>query len=153
MNNWEIVREANEKMESSDPSRAAQYFTEDFAYEGTLVRPMDKEKFIEMAVALKKAFPDLSFNLKLVQEIPPDRVRATLAPVGTHTGIFAIPGLPPVAATGKTIAQPRQLVEYTLRGGQICQARMEHASEGGLKGLLEVLGLEPPDETMGTLFP
>ena len=135
-------------LESEDPRGAAPYFSEDFVWQGNFPRPLDKPRYLQLMIALKKGFPDYTLNVKCCRESENEICRATMEPVGTHSGTFAIPGLPPIKATGMVVALPRQAMEFTLRGAQICRINLEHASGGGIMGLLESLGVDLTEEML-----
>ena len=148
LTNGELVHAAMAALESDDPKCAAPYFTEDFVWQGNFPRPLDKQRFMQLMIALKKGFPDYALSVKCCQDSGNPVVRAVMEPVGTHSGTFALPGLPPIKATGVVVALPRQAMEFTLRGSQINKIKLEHASGGGVMGLLEILGVELTEEML-----
>jgi len=115
----EFVRAAMAALESDDPQCAAPYFTEDFVWQGNFPRPLDKQRCLQLMIALQKGFPDYTLNVKCCQETEAGICRATMEPVGTHSGTFAVPGLPPFKPTGISVALPRQAMEFTLRRSPI----------------------------------
>jgi hypothetical protein len=139
-------------LEADDSKGAAGYLTEDFMWEGTFPRFLDKPKFMQLMMGLKRAFPDYSLNVKPCREISSQEILLTMDPVGTHSGTFEIPGLPPVKATGSTVALPRQIMEVKFRGEKISRIRVEHASGGGIQGLLEGMGIELDETSLQNLF-
>jgi predicted ester cyclase len=97
-------------------------------------QPLSKDAFIGLSKAIRTAIPDWDFHLRDFRE-EGDTVYATDAITGTHTAtLAAIPGVPLVAATGKSIKLTESQQIYTFRGDLI--SRFEVQAPGG--GLAEV---------------
>ncbi len=143
MSKFEIIRKAYQALEEGEFAAADQYFTDDFTYWGTVEKPYNKRKYFELMTSLKQGFPDYSLNLRFLAA-EGDMVKTIFDAVGTHTGVFQIPGITPIQPTGKVVALPRHMMTFTLKGEKIREARIEDVSGGGLRGLLEFLDVSLP---------
>ena len=63
---------------------------------------------------------------------------------GTHTGTFALPGQPPVPATGKSVDIPWHYFFYRVRGNRLVEIRPEPVPGGAPPGILEQIGTSLP---------
>ncbi|HZP93640.1 MAG TPA: hypothetical protein VFB20_12275, partial [Burkholderiales bacterium] len=63
---------------------------------------------------------------------------------GTHTGVFALPGLDPVAPTGRSVRIPEQYFFYKVAGGKLIEIRPDPVPGGAPRGILEQIGVELP---------
>ncbi len=150
MTDAEIIVAAVQALEAGNLELAGDYFTEDFCWEGSLPTPLCREHFFALMSAVKKGFPDYSLGLKVVNV--EGRIRATLDPWGTHTGVFQLPGISSIPPTGQIVALPREVLEFTLERDKIRRISLESASGGALADLLEQLGVEVTEELLGQLF-
>ena len=152
MTHTQIVQAAFQALESDDALNMAPYLADDFAWHGNLPHDLSKGDFLNLAATAKRAFPDLTFGLKIVKELSRDVIKTTMEPVGTHTGVLLLPGITPVEPTGIVIALPRQVLLFTLRDDKISRLELEVASGGGLEDLLAHLGVEVSEEWLSNLF-
>ncbi|HLY32749.1 MAG TPA: hypothetical protein VKQ36_17125, partial [Ktedonobacterales bacterium] len=84
--------------------------------------------------ALLTAIPDWNLNAHDFRE-EGDKVYVTDGITGTHTGVLAaVPGVPPVPPTGKSIHLTPSAEVYTIRGNQV--SRLEITSPAG--GVVEI---------------
>ena len=70
-----------------------------------------------------------------------DRVTIGWRQGGTHTGTFVLPGMSPIAATGKSVKIPEQRFFYTLNAGLISEIRPDPIPGGAPDGILQQLGV------------
>jgi len=147
-----IVEIAMQALESDDPQKATDYFTEDFKWFGTFPHPLDKQRFFQMIMTIKKAFPDYTFNVKRCEEFQNGVCRATMEPLATHLGVLALPGLSPIQPTGISVALERHVMQFTLVAGKISKIKIEQPSGGGIRGLLQALGIEITEEMIDRMF-
>jgi hypothetical protein len=142
MTNSEVAIAATAAFENGEQARAESYLAEDFIYQGTFAKSLDRTKYLALMRALKKGFPDFRLNLKIISEDSAGRITATMDPTGTHLGVFDPPGIRPVQPTGQLVALPRHRWYFSFAGGKISQIELEDASQGGLIGLLEQIGVD-----------
>ncbi len=151
MTNREIIQTMIQALESEDPTSAGKYLTDDFYWRGNIPKALDKTNFLLLMTALKTGFPDYTLGVSICRE-KGEVIHATMDPVGTHQGVFTLPGLVPVKPTGITVALPRQSLQLTLQGSKIAEIKLEHASGGGIQGLLESIGVDISDELLDNLL-
>jgi hypothetical protein len=120
----------------------AETITVDLAFV-TPSRRLTRDEFLQMLRALYTGFPDWHYD-----HSPPEERDGAVAvrwqQGGTHTGIFAMPGMAPVPATGKTVRIPAQYFLYVVREGKIAEIRPEAIPGGAPGGILEQIGLTAP---------
>ena len=109
----------------------------------TATAQLTKERFLQMLRALYAGFPDWHY-----EHDPPQWRDGTVTvrwrQRGTHTGGFALPGLSPIAPTGKSVQIPEQHFFYTVRGDKIVAIRPEAIPGGAPAGILQQIGVESP---------
>jgi len=106
-------------------------------------RDLNKGQFLTMLRAMYAAFPDWRYEQEDATrhgEVLAIRWRQG----GTHTGTFALPGLTPVPATGKTVQIPWHYFFYRVRGNHIVEIRPEPVRGGAPWGIFEQLGVSLP---------
>jgi len=62
----------------------------------------------------------------------------------THTGVLALPGLPPIPATGKKVALPEEVQTYTVKNGKMASLTTDGNPQAGIPGMLAQLGVPLP---------
>jgi predicted ester cyclase len=106
-------------------------------------RTLSKPEFLKMLNALYTGFPDWSYDhdpIELQGEVYAVKWRQG----GTHKGVFAMPGLAPVAPTGRTVKIPEHYFFYKVAGDKIVMIRPEVVPGGAPRGILEQIGVELP---------
>ena len=63
---------------------------------------------------------------------------------GTHAGVFAMPGLDPIAPTGRKVQIPEHYFFYRVAGERIVMIRPEVVAGGAPRGILEQIGVPLP---------
>ncbi|RJP77620.1 MAG: hypothetical protein C4524_07815 [Candidatus Zixiibacteriota bacterium] len=139
----DLVKAFIAALESDDPHRAGEYLSDDFTFQGPIPGPLNKAEFLDYFSALKKGLPDFAFNLDTIRE-EEGILFGVLHRTGTHTGELALPGIVPILPTGMSVALPNEPIHFHFCGNQICELEIDHASGGGLEGILEQLGAEMP---------
>jgi predicted ester cyclase len=131
-------------LEAKDVGAAADLVSDDLEF-ATPVEPLDKETFMRFMSGLFEGFPDWRFDHGPIDEkgeIASTRLRMT----GTHTGTLdlPLPGLKPVAPTGKKVVLPEQRFDYTVRDEKIVRIEAEPLPHAGIIGTLEQIGVRLP---------
>jgi predicted ester cyclase len=140
MSNTDIVKAGIAAFSSGDSATLSTLLTDDFTLAGPVPQPIGKSAFLGLARALVTAFPDWSFNASGFRE-EGDKVYLLNHITGTHTGtLAAIPGVPPVPATGKHVAVAEEQAEYTVRGGQVSHIEITPRPGGGVPALYAQVG-------------
>jgi ketosteroid isomerase-like protein len=140
MSNTDIVKAGMAAWCSGDWATLSALAADDFTLIGVTPQPLDKNAFIGLGHALVSAFPDWNFNADNFSENG-DQVSLKTRITGTHTGtLAAIPGVPPVPATGKHVETGQEIQTYTLRDGKISQLNIQIEPGGGVAGMYAQVG-------------
>jgi predicted ester cyclase len=138
MGNIDTVKAGQAAWCASDWDALAALLTDDFVFSGPVPQPLNKEAFLGLAKALLTAIPDWDFHAHDFRE-EGDKVYLTDGVTGTHTGTLAvIPGVPPVAATGKSIKLSEGHQTYTFRGNLV--SNFEVQTSGGVPEIYAQVG-------------
>jgi hypothetical protein len=129
-------------LETHDVARIAGTVADDLAFV-TPARTLDKGQFLAMLRALYAGFPDWHYDHD-EPERRGDVIAIKWRQGGTHTGIFAWPGLAPVPPTGRAVAIPEHFFFYRVRDGLLVEIRPEPVLGGAPRGILEQIGVEAP---------
>jgi hypothetical protein len=116
----------------------ASYLTDDFAYSGGTAGTLDKQGYLAVQQAFFAAAPDYHGTLANVRD-EGDTGYGTVTASGTQTQPLALPGLPPISATGKPFAVTFETT-VTWRGDQISSMSLQQVGPG----LLDQLGIQLP---------
>ena len=111
--------------------------TQDFVFSGATPRPVGTQGYIDGQKAWFAGAPDFHIAFENLRE-DGAAVKADVRITGTHTQALALPGMPPIPATGKSFATKDRIV-CALRGDQIATL----TAEPGTPGLMEQLGIQP----------
>ena len=106
-------------------------------------KTLGKEEFLAMLRALYAGFPDWNYDND-APEIRDGIIAIRWRQGGTHTGDFALPGMPTIPPTGKKVTIPEHFFFYKSDGEKIIEIRPEDVPGGAPRGILEQLGVEAP---------
>jgi predicted ester cyclase len=138
MSNIDTVKAGQAAWCASNWDALAASLTDDFVFSGPVPQPLNKEAFLGLAKALLTAIPDWDFHARDFRE-EGDKVYLTDEITGTHTGTLAVvPGVPPVAATGKSIKLSEGHQTYTFRGNLV--SNFEVQTSGGVPEIYAQVG-------------
>jgi predicted ester cyclase len=143
MSNTELVQTGMKAWEANNAEALSPLVADDFVLKGPMPQPLGKSEFIGFMHILLAAFPDFAFNVSRFEENV-DTVVAYSHITGTHTGTLALPGLPPIAATGKKIALPEEVQTYTIKNGKLQSLVTDARPDAGVAGMLAQLGVLLP---------
>jgi len=143
MNNTEIVQTGLKAWESNDVHTLNELVADDFSLSGPVPQPVGKQEFLALMQILHTAMPDFAFNISSFEERG-ETVIARSHITGTHTGVLALPGMPPIAPTGKKVALPEEVQTYTLKNGKLHTLVTDARPDAGIPGMLAQLGVVPP---------
>ena len=138
----EIFSCYSDAVESHDLDVIADLLHDEFRFEGAGLEGLDKSGFLDVMQAELVAFPDLSENPTDVSE-KGNRVSFVAHLTGTHKGLLALPGHPPVEATGRTIQLPPQPAWIEIQNSKIFRYHVDPVAGGGVPGFLAQLGVAP----------
>lgn len=142
----QVAEQFQQSVERGDWETCNRLIAHDFTFSGPTPRPLDRRACISMHKALWAGFPDIKFHFRLISEMG-NTVKATVQITGTHTGNLIPPmqgkfvSIPP---TGKKISLPREQIEYTVRGNQLINVKVNASPEASWPGIFKQLGVENP---------
>jgi hypothetical protein len=130
---------------SKDLDSAASYMSEDFQFSGPVPEPVDKKQWLALMKVLNTAFPDMNYNTRILG-VEGNVVRVTNQLTGTHTNDLDLSamGLGVIPATGKSISNPEERGETTVKDNKVTSVHINAVEGGGLMGILKQLGVAPP---------
>src|SRR5579872_975070 len=143
MSNIELVQTGMRAWEANDADTLSSLVAEDFVMTGPTPQPLDKAAFIGFMHILLAAFPDFAFNVSSFEENG-DTVIAYSHITGTHSGTLALPGFPPIPATGQKVALPQEVQAYTVKNGKLQSLNTDARPDAGIPGILSQLGVSLP---------
>jgi len=137
-----VLRSYIEGLKAHDVDRVAETVSDDLAFVSAH-RTLSKPEFLRMLTALYTGFPDWSYDHDPV-EVHADRYAVKWRQSGTHTGVFAMPGMAPVGPTGRKVIIPEHYFYYRVVGDKIVMIQPEVVPGGAPRGILEQIGVELP---------
>lgn len=143
MSNVDIVKKGLHAWEKNDEATLSPLVAGTFQLSGPLPQPLGKQEFLGLMHILHVAMPDFAFNVSSFEE-QGNTVIARSHITGTHTGVLALPGMPPLPATGKKVSLPEEVQTYTLKDGVIQQLITDARPDAGIPGMLAQLGVPLP---------
>ena len=147
MSQAQHVQMLSQAFESQQWDVVESHLTDDFTFVGGAPMPLNKAQFLGTMKGTLAGVPDFSFNATEFKEHSESHVEMVSQITGTHTATLqnVIPGVPPLAATGKAVALPQERIHFTLQGQQVSQIRVEQVEGGGIPGLFSQLGVKLPN--------
>ena len=143
MSNVDIVKKGMKAWESVDEATLSTLIADDFQMTGPVPQPVSKQEFIGLMHVIHAGMPDFAFNVSSYEE-DGDTVIARSRITATHTGTLALPGMPPIPATGKSVSLPEEIQTYTLKDGKVHLLTTDGKPDAGIPGMLMQLGVLPP---------
>jgi predicted ester cyclase len=140
MSNTDIVKAGLKAWEAADAQTLASLVADDFVLSGPVPQPLGKQEFLDLMHVMHTALPDFAFNISSFEE-DGDTVIAKTHITGTHTGVLALPGMPPIPPTGKKVSLPEEVQTYKLQDGKLCKLSTNASPGAGIPGLLAQLGV------------
>ncbi|HTK07765.1 MAG TPA: hypothetical protein VL485_11395 [Ktedonobacteraceae bacterium] len=142
--NSEIVKAFISALENREFDEASDYLSDNFACTGWTPLPLYKLSFLGTIKGLKEGIPGLVFNLHNVADTANQQVTGTIQVAGYQSNSFVLPalGTPVIPQMARSVSLPSEEVEFRLNDGKITLIRVEPVQGGGIRGLLEQLGIE-----------
>jgi predicted ester cyclase len=131
-----------EGLKAHDVDKVAGTVSDDLAFIAA-TRTLDKAQFLAMLRALYTGFPDWHYDHDPV-ELHGDVHAIKWRQGGTHLGVWAMPGMDPIAPTGRTVKIPEHYFFYKVRSGWIVEIRPDPVPGGAPRGILQQIGVELP---------
>jgi predicted ester cyclase len=141
MNAATIVQMAVRAIEAHDIQALSVLVADDFHFPLPRgIAQLHKNDYLGLMSTLVQALPDFSFNVSEVV-VQDNKVLLTTRWTGTQLGPLTLPGLSPFQPTGRRIALPETIDEYTVSDNCIVSLNIQDAPGGGIPGLLAQLGV------------
>lgn len=107
-------------------------------------RILDKPQFIAMLSALYEGFPDWRHANDAIEDRGQGNYAIRWYQTGTHTGTWFMPGMEPIAPTGKRVRIQPQTFFYRVAGDKLVLIFPEPIVGGAPRGILEQIGIPEP---------
>jgi predicted ester cyclase len=131
-------------LDRGDLAAMAALIHDNFRLEGAGLDGIGKREFMAAMKAQLEAFPDYSENPTDVKE-DGDVVRFIAHVRGTQRGTLALPGMAPIAPTGKQIKLPPEPAWVKVSDDRLLLYHVEAVPGGGIRGILSQLGINSKD--------
>jgi len=138
----QVLLEYMQGLATHDLERVAATVSDDLRFIAA-TRVLDKAQFLAMLRALYTGFPDWHYDHDPI-EVRPDCFAVKWRQGGTHTGTWNLPGMDPIAPTGKAVRIPEHYFFYKVRGDKIVEIHPEPIPGGAPRGILQQIGVEAP---------
>jgi hypothetical protein len=141
----EIAEDFAMAMNVGDWEKVASFLSEDFRFMGPVPEPIGGMEWIGLSKSLKRAFPDIQYNLR-IDSIEGDVVRTTTQLSGTHTGELDLTamGFGVIPATGISFSNPEEEGDAVVKGDKVISLHVKSVEGSGLMGILQKIGVEVP---------
>ena len=107
-------------------------------------RTLDKEQFVAMLGALYAGFPDWNHGFHEIENRGESNYAIEWHQSGTHTGTWTMPGMDPIAPTGRQVQIPPQHFFYRVANNKLVLIFPEPIPHGAPRGILEQIGVTAP---------
>jgi ketosteroid isomerase-like protein len=134
----QVFRDYSAALARGDRQALAALVHEDFQLEGAGLDGIGKAGFIAAMNAQMDAFPNYSENPSDLEERG-DRVSFIAHVTGTQRGALILPGMKPVAPTGKSIHLPPEPAWIQVRDEKLVRYHVTAVPGGGIQGILSQL--------------
>ena len=109
---------------------------------GALPHPMPLTEAMQVSSALETAFPDLKFDIQKAT-VNGNQATVNVKWSGTNTGPLNLPGMPPVAPTGKKVSVKDAFI-VTVKGDKVSHLEVASPADGGIPAALAQIGVKAP---------
>lgn len=107
-------------------------------------RILDKEPALKMLTALYAGFPDWNYKYPGIEDRGQGNYAIKWDQGGTHTGTWAMPGMEPIAPTGRSVRIPEHYFYYRVANEKLTIIFPEPFNGGAPRGILEQIGVALP---------
>jgi hypothetical protein len=132
-----------EGLKTHDVDRVARTVSRDLLFVAA-TRVLTKPKFLDMLRALYTGFPDWRYAHDGIEDRGQSNYAIKWRQGGTHTGTWAMPGMEPIAPTGRKVTIPPHYFYYRVSEGQLTLIFPEPTPGGAPRGILEQIGVPLP---------
>jgi predicted ester cyclase len=126
-----------------DIARIAATISDDLLFISA-TRIFGKGPFLEMLEALYKGFPDWRYEYDEIEDRGQGNYAIKWRQGGTHTATWSMPGMHPIAATGKHVQIRPHYFFYRIAGDKLVLIFPEPVVGGAPRGILEQISTKIP---------
>ncbi len=128
---------------SHDVARITTTISDDLLFVSA-TRVLGKVQFLDMLKALYGGFPDWTHEYDEIEDRGEGNYAIKWRQGGTHSGTWSMPGMEPIAPTGKRVRIPPQYFFYRVADEQLVLIFPEPIVGGAPRGILEQIGVDLP---------
>jgi len=132
-----------EGLKTHDIRRIAGTASDDLTFISA-TRMLDKPQFLKMLTALYAGFPDWNYAYDGIEDRGQGNYAIKWRQGGTHTAIWAMPGMDPIPPTGRKVSIPEHYFYYRVSGDKLTIIFPEPIPGGAPRGILEQIGVKLP---------
>ena len=137
----QVLLDYVEGLKTHDVDKVAHTAADDLHFISA-TRILNRQQFLEMLAALYTGFPDWTYDFSTVEDRGQGNYAIKWHQGGTHTGIWAMPGMAPIQPTGKRVQIPPQYFYYRVTDEKLSIIFPEPVPGGAPRGILEQIGHE-----------
>ena len=142
MSAGDVFARYTEALDRADLAAMAALVHDVFRLEGAGFDGIGKQAFLAAMKAQLDAFTGYSENPTDILE-KGDVVNFIAHVTGKHTGPFALPGMEPIAPTGRLLALPPEPAWVRVRDAKLIVYHVTKVAGGGIEGILQQIGDHP----------
>lgn len=132
-----------EGLKAHDVERVARTVADDLLFVAA-TQMLTKPQFLAMLRALYTGFPDWRYEHDRIENRGQGNYAIRWRQSGTHTGTWAMPGMEPIAATGRGVIIPPHYFYYRVSDDRLTLIFPEPVPGGAPRGILEQIGVPLP---------
>jgi hypothetical protein len=130
-----------EGLRTHDVDKVASTVADDLRFISA-TRIIDKQQFLAMLAALYTGFPDWTYKFDTIEDRGQGNYAIKWHQGGTHTGVWAMPGMVPIQPTGKLVQIPPHYFFYRVANDKLSIIFPEPVPGGAPRGILEQIGVD-----------
>lgn len=139
----QVLLDYIEGLKTHDVARVAGTVAQDLLFIAA-TRILDKPQFLRMLTALYAGFPDWTYDYDEIEDRGQGNYAIKWRQGGTHRGTWAMPGMDPIPATGRTVRIPPHYFFYRIADERLTIIFPEPVPGGAPRGILEQIGVALP---------
>ena len=128
---------------SHDINKVAATVSDDLLFISA-TRILGKLQFLDMLSALYTGFPDWHYEYDEIEDRGLGNYAIKWRQGGTHSGTWSMPGMDPIAATGRRVRIQSHYFFYRIAGDQLVLIFPEPVVGGAPRGILEQISVNVP---------
>ncbi len=132
-----------EGLKSHDIQKIAETAAEDLKFISA-TRILDKQQTLKMLTALYTGFPDWNYDYDVIEDRGQGNYAIKWRQGGTHTAVWAMPGMDPIPPTGRKVTIRPHYFYYRVSGDKLTMIFPEPIPGGAPRGILEQIGVKLP---------